>query len=492
VPNGPEKSGSSARGAGPTGTPEASILGPLLLLLALLLPFYFWDSIAKFLNVDVVHQATLVFYHLLGVFVWLMLAFVVNRLVNVVLWDDIFERRLGRPVPRLLRTVVSIVVVLAAVAGIIGYVFQRSLTVLVAATSGAGILIGFAVRDMIADFFSSIALNLEQPFKPGDFIELKTGEIGRVVDMNWRSTHLVTLENRTVVIPNSMLTAVTFVNYNRPGPFYGAVLEFCLDFDVPPERAIRILDAAARSAQDPIPDGPEAFTKLVGANDLGALYRVVYFLQSFAESPNARDRVVSAVLRHLQQAGLSLAQRTDVYLSRMPARQLDEAATKHRLLAGIDLFQSLEDAEVAALAAKARPLSFATGETLIQGGEAGDSMFVIAEGLVRVYADGGVKVGEVAAGEYLGEMSLLTGEPRAATATAAAGVLLYEIRKEDFSELLRNRPAIAEQLSQIIVRRRQRTQQALEQASLLTQQLESRTFAHEVLLRIERFFGLRR
>ena len=87
--------------------------------------------------------------------------------------------------------------------------------------------------------------------------------------------------------------------------------------------------------------------------------------------------------------------------------------------------------EIDALTRTARPLTFGPMERIIVQGQEGDSLFVIVEGAVEVLlrrADGTeVNLGTRPNGAVIGEMSLLTGEPRSATVRAIDGALVYEV-----------------------------------------------------------------
>ena len=53
------------------------------------------------------------------------------------------------------------------------------------------IILGLALRSTLGDVFSGIALNLNRPYEVGDWIVLNDGTEGRVVETNWRATHLL-------------------------------------------------------------------------------------------------------------------------------------------------------------------------------------------------------------------------------------------------------------------------------------------------------------
>lgn len=85
------------------------------------------------------------------------------------------------------------------------------------------------------------------------------------------------------------------------------------------------------------------------------------------------------------------------------------------------------------------------GFELLREGEPGDSLFVLASGHVAV-EKGGTALATLGPGAVLGEMALITGTPRSATAVASGEVELFELTRRDVEELARARPKIAEEL----------------------------------------------
>jgi len=171
---------------------------------------------------------------------------------------------------------------------------------------------------------------------------------------------------------------------------------------------------------------PETTVLVEGTSDLGVVYRVDYWQVDHAGPTQARSRVWEGMLRHLHAAGITPAYpKRDVFTASMPVRQYDGRALADRitLMRRVDLFATLPDERLQALSAGLVPRLFVAGDKVVRQGEAGESMFVVVEGLLEVRADlvqGGTDqaVGVVQPGEFLGEMSLLTGEPRMATVTA--------------------------------------------------------------------------
>jgi len=96
----------------------------------------------------------------------------------------------------------------------------------------------------------------------------------------------------------------------------------------------------------------------------------------------------------------------------------------------------------------------AVGETLFVDGADGTSLFVIARGRVRVVSgDGATTISELGADETVGEMAVITGEPRQGTVIAVRDTVLYELSKADFDHFRIERPAVAQQLLLTLARR---------------------------------------
>ena len=85
---------------------------------------------------------------------------------------------------------------------------------------------------------------------------------------------------------------------------------------------------------------------------------------------------------------------------------------------------------------------------------------------------------------------MMTGQPRSATVTALSDVECYRLDKEAFHDILQRRPEIAENISEILARRRVELEAALEDLDEETRQERARQHQGDLLQRIKDFFGL--
>lgn len=422
----------------------------------------------------------------------LSLAWLACILIDLFFWRIIIERHTGLPAPRLGVAIVRVLVLLAAVGVIVGYVFQQSIDALVVSSGVVGVVLGFALQRMISDFFSGIAMSAEKPFTVGDWIEVE-GEAGRVIETNWRATRLVRLDQVMVVVPNSFIGERKFLNYDRPNKYFRAELPVTLEHHVPVADAKRVLMAAIRATQGVLPT-PEPDIIVTELGERGVRYMLRYYVRTYDLMNHITDGVATNVTKHLWQAGMSVPYpKRDVFHAPMPPRQIDERAEREALLARVDLFETLSEADRAELAAAMTRRTYQSGEIVVKQNETGASMFVLVQGLleVRVQADGQTqRVAQLTPGQFFGERTLLTGEARMATVAASTEAIAYELSHESMRPILERHPAFARTLSEVLAQREHElADRAVGNGGTINRAARQESSA-QMLRRIRNFFGL--
>lgn len=122
------------------------------------------------------------------------------------------------------------------------------------------------------------------------------------------------------------------------------------------------------------------------------------------------------------------------------------------ILRGVPLFADLDDRSLQAVALLAREVDAKAGEVLMLEGEPGDNFYVIVQGTVRI-EHGDRTVRSMTAGGFLGEIALIEGTARTATATCVTDARLLEIRRHEFERLMDRLPAVHRRVRAAIERR---------------------------------------
>lgn len=404
-------------------------------------------------------------------------------------------------IPRLLADLLRFFVYGFAVLAILAFVLEQPVTGLLATSGVAIAVLGFALRNMIADIFAGIALNIEHPYRLGDWLELSPGVAGRVDEINWRATRLIAGDGTAIVVPNGVVAGSRFVNYSRPNPAFRASVPILLDQEVPVERAKRILLSAMLCADGVLATPrPDVVVEAVTPN--GVSYLARFWTDDGGRVALVRDAVLTVVLSNLARAGIEPARPKQEVRRRQPALPGTDAL-RRGLLRQLELFDAFDDKEVDALAQAMRQFHIAAGTAAVRQGDAGESLFIIAEGVFDVQvaapaptpaeAEDGERPGVVhltrlRPGDLFGEMSLLTGQPRSASVVACTDAVVFELARSHLDPVLRRRPELAERLAELMAERQ--TRNVTERKRQLGATPPPPAESQALLVRLKGFFGL--
>ena len=130
---------------------------------------------------------------------------------------------------------------------------------------------------------------------------------------------------------------------------------------------------------------------------------------------------------------------------------------------------------------------------MVAAGQPGDSMYIIREGTLDVllHADGEhSKVAHLRSGDFFGEMSLLTGEPRSATVKAVSHAVLYEIGKDALQPVLTRNPHVAERICDVVASRQSKNVDHLDTRAAAAAAGVGGGFGTQLLAKVKKFFSL--
>ena len=420
------------------------------------------------------------------------LAIAAVRIALVLLVDIYLRERQRVKVSAIVRDIVGLAAYFLIVLVVLRATLDINLASLIATSAVLTAIVGLALQDVLGSIISGLVLEAEEPFRPNDWVRVGAFE-GQVVETGWRTTEIRTRQNEVIVLPNTYLAREPLVNYARPDPRHCDTLRLDGAYETPPNAVKAAVLGVLRSDPSVLraPD-PEVHTTLYGAS--GIEYTVRYWLEDFGNLLVIRDRLLTNIWYALRRAGLRIPfPATDLFVhTAAPVSSLEEGDVGSAL-ARVPLLAPLTADELAVLAAQVRRLPFARGEAIVREGEPGDSFYLVERGAVAVMIgarDGGAQtLSRMAPGDYFGEMSLLTGEPRSATVIAEADVAVLEVGRAAFEQVLAANPALLEPISQIAAHR-QEAQRASRRAHPDIPPFAQDPAAQRLRQRIRTFFGL--
>jgi CRP-like cAMP-binding protein len=237
---------------------------------------------------------------------------------------------------------------------------------------------------------------------------------------------------------------------------------------------------------------------LKGFEEGNLLYQLRYFLTDILEDDLTDSMVRVHLFASLQRAGIRIAepQRTTHAVTRDQAHaesvRRRELTRRLEALATVPPFAKLAEETRADIAERLQYAPFARGDVITKQGNKAHWLYILAYGEAEVVYEppqGAPSViGTVHAGEFFGEMALISGEARTATVVAKTDVECYRLDRASFQELLLGRAEISEEIKRVMGGRRgdlERVREAFADAPPVAE-AEVR-----MMSRIRRFLGMR-
>jgi len=389
---------------------------------------------------------------------WVLLIHVVLQFANQLLLTREQDASNRAHVPKLLRDLIRFALVALGAAIVLSTVWGADLGGVVAALGVGSIVLGLALQDALGNLFSGLALLIEQPVAVGDWIQVG-GDIGKIVEVNWRAVHLITREQELIVVPNSILAGQTLQNFRRPQRLHVEPVDLGFSYDDPPNVVKQVLKETALSTVGVLAE-PEPVVQTVSYNDCSIGYRVRLFLADYEQVPKVRDDFMSRVWYTAQRNKLNIPFpiRT-VYHQPIAEPTLEDlVAERVSKLRSLPLFLSLETEELEMMARTSELRSFGKGEPVLRIGELDIRMHMLVQGRVEVSVPNSAGVSMAIAtlepGNFFGESALLSRQTTTANITAKDDVEVLLLDTPTFQKVLNRNPSMLANIDLVIEQRR--------------------------------------
>jgi small-conductance mechanosensitive channel len=292
------------------------------------------------------------------------------------------------------------------------------------ATSGVvAIVLGLALQNTLSDVFSGIAVDIEAPFQVGDRVSLGNNIEGQVVEMNWRSIRIQTDGADIAIVPNSVVAKLEIINRSVPNRNRAVAVQLWCPARADPERVVAALQEATLLCP-PILETPAPSATLARMGPRWNNYSISFTVADSQLVAAAKSLLLRQARRQLYHSGLLTRDRT------RPKRQT---------LSELTLFECLPQAQVDELAQHIVTRTLEPAELLFKQGACDATLYIVAAGVLEITQTSGdvtTRLGNLGAGDYVGEICLLTGAPHAATAKARTNCYIHHLSRDAIAPLL--------------------------------------------------------
>lgn len=339
---------------------------------------------------------------------------------------------------RLLQDVMGAVIFLVAIVAAAGYVMQLPVKGLLATSGAMAIIVGLALQSTLADVFSGIILNTTKPYQLDDWISID-GTEGKVIEIDWRATHLLTGQGSTAVIPNSVAAKAKIINSSRPNDAHGVAISLEVPASVRPRRVLDALEKTLQGCSALLAaPAPKVAIKSAGASV--NVYEASGFVGPKTSKVEVRNLMFDLAHRHLEASGV--VWNADALPQPRQRLLLDE----------VKIFRALGNEEKDLIAQAMEARDYLAGQVVLNVGEVAEHLLVIGTGVVSAAVPDGdawVEAGRMGPGEIMGEEGIIDDTPSRARFTALTSCRLYRIDRDNIRTCLEQRSEIRTALNRL-------------------------------------------
>ena len=207
----------------------------------------------------------------------------------------------------LLTNLVSITIYAAGAIIILGHC-GISIAPLITALGVGGMAVALGLQESLANLFAGLHLILSKQVRVGDYIRLDGDNEGRVTDITWRYTTILTSANNTVVVPNAKLSSATLTNYDMPESQIAIVIPVGVSYDSDLERVeavtIAVASAVMERLEGEVVKAPAVYFHTFGASSIA--FNVILHARRFTALAQRKHAVIKDLTRRYREEGIDI------------------------------------------------------------------------------------------------------------------------------------------------------------------------------------------
>ncbi len=225
-------------------------------------------------------------------------------------------------VPLLIVNIFTLLLSVTVLFWSLSHIFGIQLGPLLATSAAFSIVLGLALQDTLGNLVAGVALQLDNNFQIGNWLEVVNGvnkSVGQVKEISWRSTTLLGLSDEIITIPNRVMAGAQIHNFSPDQPTIKSLI-FRVDHDADTEKICALLERAAQSIPD-VRGLPTPLSYIQEITPSWTQLKLLFWIDSYGSQFSIGDKVYRKSLEMLAQEGIRLS--TEIYEYRMvkPALQ---------------------------------------------------------------------------------------------------------------------------------------------------------------------------
>ena len=172
-----------------------------------------------------------------------------------------------------------------------------------------GLAVALALQDTFSNLFAGIQVIASGQLKPGHYLRLSSGEEGHVADITWRYTTIISLQNNTIIVPNSKLASAIVTDFNIPGEVISTSIEVGVSYDSDLEKVEKVTTEVAREVLKETGMGVPEFEPSVTYKKFGdssITFDVDFHVKKFVDQYTVKHEFIKRLHRRYREEGIDI------------------------------------------------------------------------------------------------------------------------------------------------------------------------------------------
>ncbi len=200
-----------------------------------------------------------------------------------------------------------------------------SISPILAGLGIGGLAVALALQDTLSNLIAGLQIILSRQLKPGDYVQLNSGEEGYVVDITWRNTTIRELADNLIIIPNSKLSQSIVKNYYMPEKSLSVLVQVRVCYDSDLDEVEKVVMEVAKETLNSVPGADRNFKPLIRYHtfsDSSIDFTVILRAEEFADQFLIKHEFIKKLLNRFRKENIKIPYpiRT-VYLERSPEKE---------------------------------------------------------------------------------------------------------------------------------------------------------------------------
>ena len=250
--------------------------------------------------------ARLLSYILFTIIVYTLTRVIARTLTGMI---DIHTQKSGEALPKtsLLNNIVNIIIYAMGVLVVLQY-YGISIAPIVTALGVGGMAVALGLQETLANIFSGLHLILSRQLRLNDYIRLSSGEEGRVTDITWRFTTILSGSGNVIVVPNQKIASAILTNYSMPKQDIAISIPVGVSYDSDLEQVERVTLEVAQEVMERVEHklDKEPAVRFHTFGDSSIDFNVILHSSEFSNQFLLKHEFIKALTRRYREEGIEI------------------------------------------------------------------------------------------------------------------------------------------------------------------------------------------